>query len=96
MLQSFRYDWPGSLAFFGSILPRWANFIFRSGYLPKSLGILPAVDGLGWVANSLRPSFIQSPMWCFFFVFSFGGTAPSALAPDQRLEDPGAGGTFLR
>jgi hypothetical protein len=62
--------------------------IFRSGYLLKILGILLAIDGLGWVANSLRPQLYPSAHLGFFLCILFRWNAPSALAPDQRLEDP--------
>ena len=77
LLNSFRYDWSMSLVIFGIHLVLLGYLIFRSDYIPRSgsipkiLGILLAIDGSGWVINSLRPYLYPSAHLGFFFIFSF-------------------------
>jgi len=40
---------------FGIHLVLLGYLIYRSGYIPRILGILLVVDGFGWVTSSLRP-----------------------------------------
>lgn len=54
-LNSFRYDWSMSLVIFGIHLGLLGQLMYRSGYIPRIIGILLAIDGLGWVIDSLRP-----------------------------------------
>jgi uncharacterized protein DUF4386 len=54
-LNSFRYDWSRSLVIFGIHLGLLGQLIYRSGCIPRIIGILLAIDGLGWVIDSLRP-----------------------------------------
>ena len=71
LLNSFRYDWSMSLVVFGIHLALLGYLIWRSGYIPKILGILLAVDGLGWVVTSLKPYLYPNAHLGFFFMFSF-------------------------
>jgi hypothetical protein len=71
LLNSFRYDWSVSLVIFGIHLALLGYLIFRSSYIPKILGILLTIDGLGWVINGWRPYLYPNARLGFFFVFSF-------------------------
>ena len=71
LLNSFRYDWSMSLTIFGIHLVLLGYLIFRSGYIPRILGILLAIAGLGWVINGLRPYLYPTFHLEFFFVVSF-------------------------
>ena len=71
LLNSFRYDWSLSLVIFGIHLALLGYLIFRSTYIPKLLGILLAIDGLGWVITSLRPYLYPNAHLGFFFMVSF-------------------------
>jgi hypothetical protein len=71
LLNSFRYDWSISLVIFGIHLVLLGYLIFRSGYIPKILGALLMLDGLGWVITSLRPYLYPNANMRFFFVVSF-------------------------
>jgi hypothetical protein len=42
------------------LAPREAGLFDRSGYIPKIIGILLVIDGLGWVIDSLRPYFVRT------------------------------------
>jgi len=63
LLNSYRYDWSVSLIIFGIHLGLLGYLIWRSGYIPKVIGVLLVVDGLGWVVQPLRPYlFPNSPL----------------------------------
>lgn len=55
LLDSFRSDWSMSLVIFGIHLVLLGYLIYRSGYIPRILGILLVIDGLGWEIDSLSP-----------------------------------------
>ena len=46
--------------------------IYRSGYIPKIIGILLVIDGLAWIVDSLHPYFFPSMHLDFLFVAYFG------------------------
>lgn len=71
LLNSFRYDWSVSLAIFGIHLMLLGFLIVRSRYIPKVLGILLALDGLGWVASSLSPYLYPHVTFDYFFRVAF-------------------------
>ena len=47
LLNSYRYDWSMSLIIFGIHLGLLGCLIYRSGYIPKIIGILLVIDGWG-------------------------------------------------
>ena len=55
------YGFGVSLIFFGCVCLVWGRLIFRSGYLPKVLGVLMQIAGLCYLTNSfallLAPNF---------------------------------------
>ena len=55
LLDYFRSDWSFSLAIFAIHLMLLGYLIYRSGYIPKILGILLIIDGLGWEIDSFSP-----------------------------------------
>ena len=57
---------------FGIHLVLLGYLIYRSGYIPKILGILLVIDGLGWVIDSLRPYFYPQAHLRFLFITFFG------------------------
>ena len=71
LLNSFRYDWSLSLLIFGIHLALLGYLICRSRYVPWIIGILLALDGLGWVINGLRPYLYPNANLGFFFTMSF-------------------------
>jgi hypothetical protein len=54
LLMSFRTTWGLSLIFFGAHLMLVGYLIFRSSYIPKPVGILLAVSGVGYVVLNLN------------------------------------------
>lgn len=71
LLNSYRYEWSFSLIVFGIHLGLLGFLIFRSGYIPKIIGILLVLDGLGWVINPLRPYLFPNAHLEFIFVMSW-------------------------
>ena len=55
LLDSFRYDQSIAFILFAIHLVLLGYLIYRSGYLPKIVGILLVINGLGWLTDSLRP-----------------------------------------
>jgi hypothetical protein len=72
LLASFRYDWSMSLVIFGIHLILLGYLIYRSGYIPKIIGILLVIDGLGWVIDSLQAYLYPNARLGFLFITFFG------------------------
>ena len=54
-LRAFRSGWYFGIVFFGIHLGLLGYLVFRSDYIPKILGILLIIAGVGYVATTLRP-----------------------------------------
>ena len=54
-LQAFRSNWYFGLLFFGIHLGLLGYLVFRSNYIPKILGVLLVVAGLGYLLTNLKP-----------------------------------------
>ena len=72
LLGTFRDDWSIGLVLFGIHLVLLGYLIYRSGYIPRFLGILLVVDGLGWVIDSLQPYLYPNAQLKFLFLTFFG------------------------
>ena len=72
LLGTFRYDWSMGLVLFGIHLGLLGYLIYRSGYMPRILGILLVIDGVGWVVDSLRSYLFPNAHLGFLFVTFFG------------------------
>ena len=71
LLNSYRYDWSMSLVIFGIHLGLLGYLIYRSAYIPKIIGILLLIDGLGWLVTPLKPYLYPNARLGFFFPMSF-------------------------
>lgn len=71
LLNSFRQGFSLSLVIFGIHLALLGYLIFQSGYIPKILGILLAIDGLGWIVYCLRPYLYPDAPLGFIPIFGF-------------------------
>jgi hypothetical protein len=71
LLNSYRYDWSVSLMIFGIHLGLLGYLIWRSGYIPKIIGVLLVIDGLGWVIQPLRPYLYPNSQLGLILVRSF-------------------------
>lgn len=72
LLNSFHYQWGMGLLLFGIYLGLLAYLVYRSGYIPRILGVLLAVAGLGWVADSLRPYLYPNVGFGFVMITAVG------------------------
>ncbi len=72
LLGTFRNDWSMGLVLFGIHLALLGCLIYRSHYLPKWLGILLVIDGLGWITDSLQPYLYPNINLKFIFLTYFG------------------------
>lgn len=54
-LDRFGYAWNVSFFLFSIYLLLLACLVYRSGYIPRIMGILLAVSGLGYLIDTLRP-----------------------------------------
>ena len=72
LLDSFRSDWSMSLVIFGIHLILLGYLIYRSRYIPKVLGILLVIDGVGWEIDSLRPYLYRNAHLGWLFITFLG------------------------
>jgi Domain of unknown function (DUF4386) len=72
LVNSFQYDWAISMLLFGIHLVLLGYLIYRSGYIPRILGVLLAVDGFGWITNSLRPYLFPNAHLGYLFIAFLG------------------------
>ena len=72
LLSSFRWDWSMSLVLFGIHLVLLGYLIFRSSYIPRIMGILLVINGLGWIIDSLGPYLLPNANLGFTFITFFG------------------------
>jgi hypothetical protein len=54
-LNSFRSGWYFGILFFGIHLELLGYLVLRSTYIPKILGVLLIISGLGYLINALKP-----------------------------------------
>lgn len=71
LLNSFRYEWSVSLVIFGIHLVLLGYLILRSSYVPKLLGALLVLDGLGWSIGGLGPYLYPQLNFDWFFNVAF-------------------------
>jgi hypothetical protein len=90
LLHTFRYDWSYSLIVFSIHLVLLGILIFRSGYIPKIIGILLIIDGLGWLIDSLQPYLYPNAQLGFLFITFFGELIFMAwlLIAGWRIKEP--------
>jgi Domain of unknown function (DUF4386) len=72
LLHSFRYDWSVSLIIFAIHLVLLGYLIYRSGYIPKIIGALLVIDGLGWLIDCLQPYLYPNANLDYIFITFFG------------------------
>ncbi len=55
LLSSFRYEWAMGMLLFGIHLILLGILVYRSGFIPRIMGILLAIAGVGYVIYELGP-----------------------------------------
>jgi hypothetical protein len=53
LLKSFRYEWSASLILFGIHLLMVGYLVYRSNYIPKIVGVIVGIAGLGWLVYEI-------------------------------------------
>src|SRR6266851_3362407 len=71
-IGSFNSQFAFSLIIFGVYLMLLAWLIYRSGYIPKWLGIVLVIDGAGWSIMESGPYLLPGIDLSFLFVATFG------------------------
>ena len=71
-LNTFRSHWYFGLLFFGIHLGLLGYLVFRSTYIPRILGVLLVIAGLGYLLNSLKP-FLFPDIQLDFAEYTFYG-----------------------
>lgn len=72
LLRSFRYEWSIGFVFFGFHLGLLAFLVYRAAYIPRIVGILLAIAGLGYLINSLKPYLYPGASLGFIMITFFG------------------------
>ena len=72
LLHSFRYIWTMGLVIFALHLFLIAVLLYRSGYVPKILGIVIAVDAFCLMTIELQPYFWPTANLGWIFIGTFG------------------------
>jgi len=71
-LVSFQAGFDFSLILFGVYLTMVGGLMFRSGYVPRWLGIVIVVNGLGWALMEVGPYVLPGVNLGFLFVTTLG------------------------
>jgi hypothetical protein len=72
LLNTFRYDWSMGMLFFAIHLVLLGWLIYRSGYIPRLIGIILVINGLGWLIDSLKPYLYPNAHLGLIFITFFG------------------------
>ncbi|SHJ34769.1 protein of unknown function [Hymenobacter daecheongensis DSM 21074] len=71
-LRAFKNHWYFDLSLFGIHLVLAGYMVFKSGYIPRLLGVALVVTGLGYLLTSLRP-YVAPDLNVDFAAFTFYG-----------------------
>jgi hypothetical protein len=72
LLDSYHWNWAVSLTIFAIHLVLLGYLIMRSEYIPRWIGFLIVIDGLGWMVSTLQPYFYPSAPLGWIFITYFG------------------------
>jgi hypothetical protein len=72
LIKSFRYEWSLSLVIFGIHVALLGYLVARSGYIPRVLGILLVIAGLGYMLHYLSPYLLPGRDMSILFVTFLG------------------------
>jgi hypothetical protein len=72
MIHSFRYGWGISLVFFGIHLVLLGYLVYKSGYIPKFIGIVLLIAGAGYIIYNLSPYLFPGIRVDFLLITFFG------------------------
>lgn len=72
LLNAFRHEWGMGMLLFGIHLGLLAYLVYRSGYIPRLLGLLLGVNGLGYLVYELKPYLYPDAELGFVMITFFG------------------------
>ena len=72
LIRGFRYEWSLGLVLFGVHLALLGYLCFRAGYIPRYIGVLLAIAGLGYVVMYLGPYLYPEVELGWLFATFFG------------------------
>jgi hypothetical protein len=72
LLRSFRYEWELAFVFFGIHLVLLGFLVERSKYIPRTLGFLLVINGLGYLVYDVGQYVVPGKNLGFLFVTFFG------------------------
>lgn len=72
LINSFRSDFSMGLVVFGIHLVLLGYLVFRSGYIPKLLGMILSLLGVGWIVYCLKPYLYPSANLDYVPLAGFG------------------------
>ena len=72
LINSFRSDFSMGLVVFGIHLVLLGYLVFRSGYIPKVLGVILSLLGVGWIVYCLKPYLYPSANLDYVPLAGFG------------------------
>jgi hypothetical protein len=71
-LRAFQAQFGFSLVLFGLYLMMAGGLAYASGYVPRWLGAVLAIDGAGWIVSEIGPFLFPGAKLDFLFATSFG------------------------
>lgn len=92
LIKSFRYEWSLSLVIFGIHVALVGYLVARSRYIPRILGVLLMIAGLGYMLYYLRPYLYPEVNLDFLFVTFLAELvfALWLLVRGRRIPEPAA------
>lgn len=92
LLRSFHYEWGMGLVLFGVYLVLLGYLVYRSGYIPRFLGVLLAIAGVGWLVDSSSPYLFPNADLRLLMITFLGEIVFMAwlLARGWKIEEPAA------
>jgi hypothetical protein len=72
LLRSFRAEWGLALVVFGVHLGLLGYLVYRSGYIPRLVGVALALAGLGYVVQNLQPYLFAGADIGWIFTLAIG------------------------
>ena len=72
LLNSFGYEWGIGMVFFAIHLCLVGYLVYRSDYIPRILGVLLAINGLGYLIDQLSPYLYPNADLGFIMITFFG------------------------
>jgi len=97
LLSSFRSGWSLALVIFGIHLVLLGYLAYRSGYIPKLVGVALVIAGVGYIVHNLQPYLYPDAEIGFVFA-TFAGELVFVLwlaTRGWRIPEPGQASTQL-